>query len=221
MSESSISVKRAPLTCGYCGQPVTRTEKDKEHVIPRCLYPKIATADSQSKDQRLTIPACRDCNASWSADEPHFRNVLILAGEPNAPRRLLWETTVRRSFAELDGPSRVRDLIALMRPAEELAGRFKIYPAEDERVIRVLHKIIRGLAFHHFGEVIDDGRVWADVLREPISDGALADIEYDSRDPEIFQCWFDRHDDPKFHSVWVLNFYRRVTFAGVIGNEAV
>src|SRR3990172_3746850 len=61
-------------SCAYCGKITTKT--DKEHVFPKCLYPK-----RKSKVQRLTIPSCRDCNSNWSEDEAHFRNVLVLAGE--------------------------------------------------------------------------------------------------------------------------------------------
>src|SRR3972149_3204933 len=99
-----------------------------------------------SRVQRITVPSCGTCNRGWADDEAHFRNVLLIAGEPNPPVFELWETTVRRSFSELDGHRRRRDLIDQMVPTQ-IAGqdRWMIYPARDERVVRVLKKIIRGL----------------------------------------------------------------------------
>ena len=60
-----------PTICGYCGVHVPKTARDKEHVIPRNLYPE----GFGPKLQRLIIPACRACNASWTEDEVHFRNI--------------------------------------------------------------------------------------------------------------------------------------------------
>jgi len=62
-------------------------------------------------------PSCRDCNKGWAADEAHFWNVRVLAGEaPNITRRELWGTTILPSFGKVDWPKRVQDLIARMEP---------------------------------------------------------------------------------------------------------
>jgi hypothetical protein len=91
-----MSVKQP---CAYCGNPSDK--RDKEHVFPRNLYP---ISKASSKIQRLTIPACNKCNNSWSDDEVHFRNMLVIAGDPLSPaREELWKTTVDRSFELVDG----------------------------------------------------------------------------------------------------------------------
>ena len=57
-------------TCAYCGKLAIC---ESEHVFPDCLYP---ASKSNSKVQRLTVPACQDCNRSWSNDEEHFHTFL-------------------------------------------------------------------------------------------------------------------------------------------------
>jgi len=64
-------------SCAYCGDPANQ----KEHVIPKWLYPK---SKSKSKLQRLTVPACNKCNKSLANDEAHFCNMLLLAGKKSS-----------------------------------------------------------------------------------------------------------------------------------------
>jgi hypothetical protein len=103
---------------------------------------------------------------------------LALAGEPNEPRRELWETTIRRSFKEKDGVRRVRDLIEILRPVEiDGNGRHMVYPGQDDSVLRIVKKIIRGLCHHH-GVVtaVSEKRIWADILKYQISEEFLSEM---------------------------------------------
>ena len=153
-----------------------------------------------SRIQRLTIPACGKCNNSWADDEAHFRNVLVMAGEvPNPPRQELYEDKVLRSFDEVDGSRRIRDLIPLMKPVE-IKGkqRLKIYPAEDKRVLRVVRKIVRGLNhYHRLSTAIPDDRVWVDVLRYEIPEESVATMDIHHRDPEIVEYRYKCLDEPE------------------------
>ena len=120
--------------CAYCGVQVRGRERD--HLIPRCLYPASLAG---SKVQRITVPVCRLCNRGWSDDEAHFRNVILVAGAPNAPVTELWETKAVPSFSEVDGPRRAEDLLRqITRLNEGAAGLAAIYPAQDERVMRIV-----------------------------------------------------------------------------------
>jgi hypothetical protein len=198
--------------CSYCGEhPAT----DNEHVFPRSLYP---AAKARSRVQRLTIPSCNECNKGWSDDEVHFRNVLALAGEPNDARRELWETTIRRSFRKKDGTRRVGDLIQIMRPFEmDGRARHKVYPGEDERVIRVVKKIIRGLCHHHhIMSAIPEKRVWVDVLKYQIPKEFLSVMAYEHREHDIAEYRYQVLQEYGIHSAWVITFFQRVTFIGIV-----
>src|SRR3990167_1816781 len=151
-----------PKLCAYCGKVAI----DKEHVYPKCLYPE---SKNNSKVQRLTVPACKKCNNSWANDEAHFRNMLLLAGEPNAVVFELWKKA-QRSFSKTDGHKRLSDIISQIKTFGTTNNqRHMISPGQDSRVMNVIKKIVRGLChYHKIISPISTKQVWADVLKYKI-----------------------------------------------------
>jgi len=201
----------AKKTCSYCGKPLD--SYDMEHVFPSCLYPP---SKQQSRVQRLTNLSCNECNNGWSDDEAHFRNVLMLAGEPNAPRREIWEGPVLRSFDEVDGIKRMDDLLHMMRPIDIDEGtRYMIFPADVSRVLRVVRKVVRGLChYHQVLSPVFDHQVWVDTLRYQAPPGYLETMEYHHREPDIAEYWYQIFDEDEIHSAWIISFFNRVDFIG-------
>jgi len=201
------------IQCAYCGKLVTQI--DKEHVFPRCLYPPSKT---DSKIQRLTVPSCRKCNKGWADDEAHFRNVLALAGKPNAARRELWDTTILRSFKKVDGLRRRKDLLKKMKPVNTNDGRrYKIYPGKDERVLRVVRKIIRGLCYYHNVMFpVSDERIWVDILKYVVPQEFLDQMKNHHRERDIAEYRYQVLNENEIHSVWLITFFERVTFIGAV-----
>jgi hypothetical protein len=198
--------------CSYCGK---RPATDSEHVFPRNLYP---ASKSGSRVQRLTIPSCNECNSGWSDDEVQFRNVLALAGEPNESRRELWETTIRRSFKEKDGIRRVHDLIEILHPVEiDGNDRHMVYPGKDDRVLRIVKKIIRGLCHHHgvMSPVLEK-RVWADILKYQIPEEFLSEMAYEHREQDVAEYRYQVLREYGIDSAWIITFFQRVTFVGIV-----
>ena len=200
-------------TCIYCGNSVLKAER--EHVVPRCLYPN---SKSLSKVQRLTVSACRECNGGWSDDEAHFRNVMLIAGEPNATVRELWETSARRSFQKVDGRKRTVDLLSQMQPVEMNDGaRHKVFPAKDERVMRIIRKITRGLCHHHdVMSLVEDRQVLADVLKFQIQPEFIEEMAYHHLEKDVFEYRYKVIDEPEIHSAWLLTFFERRTFIATV-----
>jgi hypothetical protein len=199
--------------CAYCGVSVTGRERD--HVFPSCLYP---SSRSDSKVQRLTVPVCSRCNRGWSDDEAHFRNMLLVSGEPNEAVRELWQTKTHRSFKEIDGHRRIRDLLEQMQRVEtEVGERWAVYPGKDERVMRIVRKVIRGLChYHRIMSPVSDQRVWADVLRYRVPPEFLNEMEYHHREKDIAKYRYQILDDPPIHSAWLITFFERRTFIGMV-----
>ena len=200
------------MMCSYCGE---RIATDNEHVFPHNLYP---ISKAQSRVQRLTIPSCNQCNNGWSDDEVHFRNVLALAGGPNEACRELWQTTIRRSFEKLDGARRLKDLVEILSRVE-INGetRHKVYPGQDDRVIRVVKKIIRGLCHHHgVMSAVSDQRVWVDVLKYHISEEFLSQMTYAHREQDIAEYQYQVLCELGIHSAWLIKFFQRVIFVGMV-----
>jgi hypothetical protein len=203
------------ILCAYCGTLITKQEKDKEHVFPKCLYPP---SKANSKVQRLRIPSCRACNKGWADDEAHFRNVLAIAGEPNASRRELWKTSIRRSFDKVDGIRRATDVIKQMKPIHTSQGiRHKIYPGKDERVVRVVRKIVRGLCYEHkVMTPVSDKRVWVDILNKAVPQEFLDQMKYHHREQDIAEYRYQSLNEDGINSAWLITFFERVTFIALV-----
>ena len=197
-------------SCAYCGEPANQ----KEHVIPKCLYPK---SKSKSKLQRLTVPACNKCNNSWADDEAHSRNMLLLAGKKSSVVGELWETT-RRSFDKDDGRKRLNDLFIQLKPVETPDGnQYMVYPGKDERVIRIVRKVVRGLCYHHHVIwPVSDQQVWADVMKFVVPQQFLDEMAYCHREKDIIEYRYQVLNESEIHTAWLLTFFERCTFIALV-----
>jgi hypothetical protein len=202
--------------CAYCG--VLSVNPTREHVVPKSIYPK------EARNQLLTVVACEECNHGWSDDEAHFRNLLSIAGELNSAVRTVY-TKVRRSFGHLDGRRRWSDLYEQMHPFEtEMGTRYMVYPASDQRFVRVLRKIVRGLHFHHFETLAADDLIEVDVLKFHVPDEFTMQMRRFGSVPEIFEYTFETFDtfeDMPMSSAWLLTFYKSRKFIAVIHKKSV
>lgn len=197
-------------SCAYCGKPASQ----KEHVIPKCLYPK---SKSKSKLQRLTVPACNECNNSWADDEAHFRNMLMLAAKKSSVVGELWETT-RHSFEKVDGRKRLNDLFIQLKPIETPdCNRYIVYPGKDERVIRVVRKAVRGLCYYHdLTSPVFDCQVWADVMKFVVPEQFLNEMTYCHREKDIIEYRYQALNESGIQSAWLLTFFERCTFIALV-----
>ena len=153
----------AKRPCAYCGRVTGRNQA--EHVVPKCLY----TAHIPTSVQRLTVPACRECNHGFSFSEAHFRNVVAASGLTPSPERQELVASVLRSFR--DPKSGRRDLARLWQqmidaPVLKADGSpyKQVVPHADEEVRFIARKVVRGLVHSlDWHTVIPDNRV---IVRE-------------------------------------------------------
>lgn len=201
--------------CAYCGQPLARGSRTRDHVFPSCLYPRVS---SPSRVQRLTVPSCAECNHMWSDDEVHFRTVVAAAGDVSPVVSELWHTRVVASFAASDGGRRRRDIAKTLEPVEiDGKPRYMIYPARDVRVLRVLRKIVRGLSFHHLGTIVPDEAVWADVLKYHVPSELRAALTVHERDSRVVRYQFVEYPaSEELASGWLLTFFERTEFIAAV-----
>lgn len=198
--------------CAYCGSNQATTV---DHVVPKSLYP---ASKASSKVQRITVPACEACNGSWADDEPHFRNMLLVSGEPNAAVRELWEGKTRRSFTHADGPRRIRDLTAQMIAVQMPESQwYMVYPGRDEHVTHVVRKVIRGLCHHHkLLSPVSDSQVWVDIQKFDVPPAFHTEMAEAHAEEDVLQYRFAVLDDGDIHSFWVLTFFERTPFFGIV-----
>lgn len=203
--------ERKIASCAYCGA----SADEREHTIPRALYPPSL---ARSRVQRIVVPTCVACNKSWQDDEAHFRTMLLLCGSSNSVVDELWNGPARRSFDQVDGHRRLRDLYAQMVAVSTPEGeRHKIYPERDPRFMRVVRKVVRGLCYHHkIDAPVPDELVWAGVLRHAIPTEYVAAMTHAHAEADVLQYSFTAMDDPDIQSCWLLQFFGRATFVSFV-----
>ncbi|GLQ53623.1 hypothetical protein [Devosia nitrariae] len=195
--------------CALCGatRPLT-----KEHVIPKSLYP----VSKRGAWKPIIISACKECNNGSADDDTHLRYVLLMAGETSDAVREVWDGPVRRSFDQPDGRRRAIDVFKLMKSVPDLPGdRYMIYPANDERILRSIRKITRGLCHHHaiHGTVIRDDQVVSDVVRKPLSETLLQNMTFYGSVPEVLEYGVVTIPEA---SLWRFKFYERTEFYSLV-----
>jgi len=143
---------------------------------------------------------------------------MLVAGEPNAPVRELWETTARRGFNKVDGRTRTFDLLSQMQLVEMTEGfRHKVYPARDRRVMRIIRKITRGLCHHHgVMSPVEDQQVIADVLKFTIQPEFMEEMAYHHLEKDVFEYRYKVIGGPEIHSAWLLTIFERRTFIAMV-----
>jgi hypothetical protein len=144
-----------PSICYLCGKPLTEP-LSRDHVPPKQFYADdIREAHSLNL---LTIPVHAACNRAYQHDEDYFVNTLApFARGPYSGEAFLRE--VFRKFVAGEKQGLVRKVLqefepqpsGLVLPAGLIAKRF-----EGHRLHRVAWKIIRGLYFHNFDELLPE-----------------------------------------------------------------
>ncbi|MGD0462336.1 MAG: hypothetical protein ABSB74_07585 [Tepidisphaeraceae bacterium] len=139
-----------------------------------------------------------------------------------AEREEIWGDACR-SFQRPDGGTKDREAIAeLLVPHVTSGGSdestHKIFPLKDQRILRVLRKIVRGLTYRHTGDIIaDETRVQLiDCNVEELPE--LIRIAYHV--PRVFTAWAFVTDlcvgPMNIHSIWHLRFFDNALITAIV-----
>lgn len=183
------------------------------------MYP----ADTDARIQRPTVPECDACKVIWADSETQFRNMMVIAGQPNKSSRELWDDEMKRSFDKASGNRWLLDLVAQLVPVQSASTMcYAVYPQRDDRVMCVVRRMIRGLChYHKLGSAIADKRVHAQVMTIPIPPAFREQMVKKSLGDTFCQYSYfhfngaDEHF-PECHSTWLIRFYERTEFLGLI-----
>jgi hypothetical protein len=197
-------------TCAYCGES---KEVEREHVVPRCIFETALRADAKF----VLVPTCRDCNASYSHDEDHFRNFVISAGSySEATTQVFFGPMNRALRREGHGTESIRHLLSMIKEHAQATGtEHRIHP--DDRVFRVLRKILRGLLYNHFDVPFPEGRVDVREIGYKLRPEVLELGDWQVIHPLVFRYALETEDLPEnCHSLWFLQFFQNVDFFGSV-----
>jgi hypothetical protein len=154
-----MSPDSRPL-CYNCG---LRQATTRDHVIPKTLIPDPKPSDLP------TLPACAECNQSFSRDEEYLRDRLAaVVGDPSYEGREMWN----KAWRSMQHPKAKGKKIGLFRDVIELGVSFhtregvtsKGIRLNKKRVNRVVEKMMRGFYYHLFGERLQGVNFQIDFL---------------------------------------------------------
>lgn len=150
-----MTLGQPPSLCYLCGQPLV-APLSQDHVPPKQFY-----ADAIRKEHHpnlLTITVHESCNLAYQFDEDYFVNTLSpLAIGSYSGNHLLNEISKKFNCGEKRGlvhkvyQEFERQPSGLILPPGLIAKRI-----EGNRVHRIAWKIIRGLYFDNFGEILPE-----------------------------------------------------------------
>lgn len=200
--------------CVICGiRPVT----SRDHIPPRSIFPKPPPGDL------ITVPACDNCNNMSSGLDEEFKVAIgIQAGHGEEGERLFFDQT-RKTIAH--NQRLKKELARSMRWVElqSLEGLFvgtaMAVLLNSQSYDTVINRIIRGLHWHHTGDILGD-RVdikvrWHRNLSRKIyemttnwSTGIVGKGQFIYK---YFVC-----DEIPMASIWVLQFFRCAWSSGTV-----
>jgi hypothetical protein len=193
--------KKLPEVCYLCGERLIQPI-DYDHVPMKQLW-----APQTRKEyalQLLTIPVHKTCNSSYQRDEDYLiKTILPFVPQSPSGSALFWKAIdeyhrgqnrplMQKVLKEFErAPS------GLKLPRDKIVKRF-----DGKRVTRVAWKIVRGLHFHHTGQVLPD--IWTKSV-----DLHLADENWDPPDHfKAFMAMPNNVEHGKYGGVFSYRFLK-------------
>jgi len=212
--------------CYLCGKPIDG-KVSKEHVPPKQFFTKVFRKVRSPK--LLTLPSHSDCNKSYQVDEDYF--FAALAGLNEEAQLHDWLIDDVRNKIWRDEADGLRQKIlsefsstmsGIYLPGSLVAKKF-----DSKRANRVVWKIIRGLCFHHYSQVLPENvkhgiRYWQVQDKPPkIYQENLMNIPVYGAYPEVFFYQFRKViDKDSLSALWGLFFWESiVAIAGVVASQ--
>lgn len=203
-----------PTVCYLCGKSLAEPV-NRDHVPPQQIY-----ADDVRKvhsPNLLTIPVHAACNKAYQYDEDYFANTIApLARGSYSGNAFLGE--VLHKFAAGQKQGLVHKVLqefehqpgGLILPTGLVAKRF-----EGKRLHRVAWKIIRGLYFHNFNEVLPEGipnrlQIVSPDQPPPPEFLALSDAPVRGQYPGVFDYKFAKFPEVHNLNYWAMLLWDRV-----------
>lgn len=138
-------MEKKPELCMFCGKDKSHGKMTKEHFVPRALW------DHERPKMTRTVPAHRECNNKFAADNEYFRDVLASeAAAADHPEVIkLHKGSLKRKLQNQTGAMvktfkglRLRELVS---PSGLYLGFHPSFEVDGERLNRVLHNVMKGI----------------------------------------------------------------------------
>lgn len=144
-----------PTLCYLCGEPLA-APTSVDHVPPKQLYPKVIR--KRHGPNLRTIEVHDACNKSLQLDEDYFVNTLA----PFARGSYAGTALLQEVFEKYAAGKKQKLVGKVLNEFQQAPGGILLPPGlvakrfEGTRLHRIAWKIVRGLYFHEFGEVLPE-----------------------------------------------------------------
>ena len=214
--------------CIYCGVLGSVT---LDHVPPKCLLP------AGARQNLVTVPSCEKCNGGFSKDDEYFRTHLCTRADLKGdPRLVSLHAATQRQLVRPEAV-RFRHKLFQSWKVREVTTHSGLYlgnawtaTVDTKRLLRVVNRTMRGLYYIAMGEPIpvthelscgqmDDRKNLsagdAATLNE-LLDIVLRQGKNDARGDGAFKWHYQNAEDDPHSSFWLLIFYDKLVFRGIV-----
>ncbi len=142
-----------PNICYECGIPLDKEILTREHVPPKCLFPK------SDRNSLITVPSCIEHNGGKSGDDEKFLQIMSIQVLANKKGQDIAKNKAVKSI--LRNRKRTKNLArdaTLIYVDEEKNGQFKptfAFKFDEREFNSSIFSICKGLHYHEFHKVFD------------------------------------------------------------------
>jgi len=194
--------------CVICGKEKACS---RDHLPPKCIFPQPLPSDL------ITVPACAACNMQRSGLDEKFKVFLGLTvgyhlDGDKSYRSPILRTLRHNNKLRSEILSSMRDVI-FQDPIQNVNQPAIAVPLDKEAFDIVVERTVRGLYFHHTGNILSE-KYPAKVHWHQSLDDELFQIAKDwdtgtVGDPALVYKYAICADDPEA-SFWVLQFFQKM-----------
>lgn len=204
--------------CAYCGNT---EEITKDHIPPKNIFSK------PRPDNLITVPSCYKCNCEASKDDEYFRNVLTMRYDtyehPDATKN--WKT-ILRSIKRPESSGLRKAILTGLKPVDLVTpsgiflGQSGMYKVEVGRVLKTVNRIIKGIFYYEYGQVLPNDYNIQSFMLELIKfdDEVLNFIAMAKKGntqtigENVFTYWIRKTAENPNCTISLLVFYNKVSF---------
>ena len=197
--------------CAICGKNPATT---RDHIPPKGIFPKPRPNDL------ITIPACGPCNKSTSDFDEVFKVFMGIAGGHGPEGELMFKeqtihTLQHNQRLKREMASSVRDVF-VKTPGGVILGKKPAIPLTSKAHDQIIENMIRGLHFHHTGNILGDQADIAINWHNCFPKIYNVQIDWITGDVGNGQFIYKFFTDPQepFASVWIFQFFSRAWSSG-------
>ena len=125
------------IRCYNCGNPLSEDNKTKEHIPAKNLFEGYG---GDYKKNRITVPACQECNNAYSHIDEEFRNLIGMIANNNLNDKI--------SEKAMRGIRRTDKFLSRIRLNKDFSVRGVSFSYND--MVEFIKKNFKGIFYHQY-----------------------------------------------------------------------